>query len=156
MTGCNGAAKDNRNEGGVTMRMIAIGGVCVTAVLAVLLFSGAVFAGGAPKPYGFNVFYRNLKQAVKNNNRKVIAGLMADQFQWADDTPKVSKGEAFANMDSFKIWTAFQRALETKPIEMADSSYPKGCVFVWDKKRRVGFIFDKVGGKWKWVELRAY
>ena len=152
---CNGAAKDNQNEGGVVMRMIAIGGVCVAVMLAVLLFSGAVFAGGAPKPYGFNVFYRNLKQAVQNNSRKVILGLMAEDFQWADDTPTVSKGQALQNMDSSKIWTAFQRAVETKPVKMVDSSYPEGCFVVWDKKRHVGFIFSKVGGKWKWVELRA-
>lgn len=130
--------------------------VCAVFLTAVLLSSGTVFAGGFPNPHGFNFFYGNLKKAVKNSNRKVIAELMAEQFQWANDNPKVSKKEAIANMNLFKIWTAFQRALETKPVKMVDSSCPEGCFAVWDKKRNIGFIFNKVNGRWKWVELRAY
>lgn len=136
------------------MRMIYIG-ICMMVGGTIFLSLGNnAFARGNSQSLGFNVFYKKLKNAVKDNDRKTLVYLMADDFIWGVNEV-VSKGEALRNMDQFKLWAVFKRAVDTKLDEFVDSDCPQGCFAVWDKKRNVGFVFKKIGGIWKWSELRG-
>jgi hypothetical protein len=129
--------------------------VIMMVLVMFLTFGNFVQADEKAPNDGFENFYKSLKKAVNSNNRQAISGLMAEQFQWAEDGI-VSKEKALESMNSMKIWGTFKKALNSKPYAFVDSSCQSGdCCAVWIKNPLMGFIFKKIDGQWKWSELRA-
>ena len=105
---------------------------------------------------GFDAFKTRLTKAVNANDRAMITSLMSEQFQWSTSSKKVSPREGLRNMDEFKLWKDFKKALKAGKIEkFSDSSCKDNCYMIYNPKSPVMYIIQKIDNEWKWTELRG-